>query len=439
MKRMGILWLCFCLLLSLAACGTAPVQPAEGTDTEISSELTATSDDVIEIGWSDGTVEFSPRYLHTNGGKEGERYPLVHVIRSAEDLTDYEATAGQDFDLRELSALGYDQAFFAKKALVFIVLEEPSSSNRHKVEQIKRRKNGDETDFRVEISSIVPETGDCAMAQWHIVLEIPKDEAPEVEAVSVYKDGILMKKKALSVTYCFGTDSATTFSGGQAETLLGILQNLNYDPMRICNCAPQYQVKTEGETYGIHLEEGYVRCSAGQAELTEDQLSALRELHDWAKEQPSDLCGYPTEEYFNEFSFFLTWGFYGESSYDSRTGRLVKTVNATKPEDYVTTYHLSEEQKEKVYALIQGLDLASYPDFYDPHEGKISSDPSMTLVLSVTVGGMQKTVQAKEIALGYKANNEKGQRFLTVCREISSLLTETEAWKSLPEYEFFYN
>jgi hypothetical protein len=276
------------------------------------------------------------------------------------------------------------------------------------------------------------------MAQWHILLEIPRDVTLKAEDISVYKDGLLMKKKSPAVTYCFGTDSATTFSGEQAETLLGILQDLNYDPMKICNCAPQYQVKTEGETYGIHLEEGYVRCSAGQAELTEDQLNALRELHDWAKEQPSDLCGYPTEEYFNDFSFSLTWGCYGESSYDSRTGRLIKTVNATKPEDYVTEYYLSEEQKEQVYALIQELDLGSYPDVYDPHEGKIGSDPSMTLVLSVTVGGTQKNVQAKDIALGYQADNEKGQRFLTVCRKISSLLTDTEEWKSLPEKEFFY-
>lgn len=539
MKRIGVFWLCFCFLLGLAACGE-PAQPAEGTDSEGSSGLTVTSGDMIEIGWSDGAVEFSSHYLHTNGGKEGEQYPLVHVIRSAEELADYTANAGQDFDLRALSALGYDQTFFARKTLIFIVLEEPSSSNRHKVEQVRQRVEGAEKDLRVEISSIVPEAGDCAMAQWHILMEIPRDITLKAEDISVYKDGLLMKKKSPAVTYCFGTDSATTFSGEQAETLLGILQDLNYDPMKICRCAPQYQVKTEGETYGIHLEEGYVRCSAGQAELTAEQLNALRELHDWAKEQPSDLCGYPTQggdsegvkttvrfsngssysfagtkslilqeilsklnydpaklcdcmvdytvemagetywlkmsgdphavsskgqaelteaqakqisEIFDwakkqpvklegpvsEFSFSLTWGYYGESSYDSRTGQLIKTNFSTHVEDYVTTYHLSKEQKEQVYALIQELDLGSYPDFYDPHEGKLGSDPSMTLVLSVTVGGMGKTVRTREIALGYQADNEKGQRFLTVCREISSLLMNTEAWKALPEYEFFYD
>ena len=33
-----------------------------------------------------------------------------------------------------------------------------------------------------------------------------------------------------------------------------------------------------------------------------------------------------------DFSFSLIWGAYGTSSYDSRTGKLVKTTDATHPE-----------------------------------------------------------------------------------------------------------
>ena len=436
MKRFWIFLLCLGLLLSFSACQREDSVPIEiGTD---GADLTVTQGEVV--GWAEGAVEFSPHYLHTNGGKELVQYPLVRVIRSAEALDDYVSTEGQNFDLRELSALHYDQSFFASNALILIVLEEPSSSIRHKVEEVHRRVENEETSLRVDIASIVPETGDTAMAQWHIVLEIPQNKTSESdEDISVYTDGLLMKGRVPTVTYCFGTESSTTFSDEMAELLLDILQNLNYDPSKLCNGSSQYQVKTEKETYGINLREGYARCSAGQAALTEEQLTKLSEIHDWAKEQPADLCGYPKEEYFRNFSFALTWGCYGESSYDSATGILVKTENATNPAEYVTKYYLSEERKEQVYALIQELDLGSYPDFYDPHEGTLGSDPSMTLVLSVSVNGTRKTVQAKDIALGYQAKNEKGQRFLTVCQKIASLLTDTEEWKALPEYEFFYN
>lgn len=139
------------------------------------------------------------------------------------------------------------------------------------------------------------------------------------------------------------------------------------------------------------------------------------------------------------FSFSLTWDCFGISSYDSVTGKLVKTKDATNPEDYITTYRLTDEQKKQIYDLITDLNITSYPDFYDPHANSLGSDPSMTLVLSVQTDTLQKTVTAKEIALTYEAENEKGQEFRSVCKAIRDILVETEAWKALPEYEFFYD
>ena len=139
------------------------------------------------------------------------------------------------------------------------------------------------------------------------------------------------------------------------------------------------------------------------------------------------------------FSFSLTWGAYGVSSYDSVSGRLVKTLDATNPEDYITVYHLTDDDKEKIFALIDKLDITSYPDSYDPHCGALASDPSMTLVLSVKLGKTEKTVTAEDIALTYESDNKKGQDFLDVCREIKDLLTSTDEWKSLPDYEFLYD
>lgn len=155
---------------------------------------------------------------------------------------------------------------------------------------------------------------------------------------------------------------------------------------------------------------------------------------EWIEMQPIDDTAAEVA-----FSFSLTWNTYGISSYDSVTGKLVKTTDATEPERYVTSYKLTEEQREEIYALIEKLDIVSYPDVYDPHNGKLVSEPSMTLILSVKADSLEKTVRAEGIALTYEAENRKGQRFLEVCKSIRDILVETDEWKALPEYEFFYD
>ena len=137
-----------------------------------------------------------------------------------------------------------------------------------------------------------------------------------------------------------------------------------------------------------------------------------------------------------DFSFSLTWNTFGISSYDSQTGKLVKTKDATNPEDYVTYYQLTDEDKAYVYDLIMELDVNSYPDLYDPGNG--GSEPSMTLILTVYMNGEIKNINARDIASDFASNNEKGQMFLDTCKNISELLMATEEWKALPEYEHFY-
>jgi len=139
-----------------------------------------------------------------------------------------------------------------------------------------------------------------------------------------------------------------------------------------------------------------------------------------------------------DFSFALSWDLNGSSSYDSATGKLIKTTNATHPEDYVTNYTLSPEQKEKIYSILQKLDVNAYPEVYDPHEDGTSTKPPMTLILTVRAGGSEKTIEAKGIAYTYEANNPKGQAFLTACESIVNILTASEEWSALPDYENFY-
>lgn len=148
--------------------------------------------------------------------------------------------------------------------------------------------------------------------------------------------------------------------------------------------------------------------------------------------QPED------EEVPSDFNFRLTWGCYGISSYDSETGELVKTKDATHPEDYITNYKLTDEELEEIYDLIEELDVETYPDYYNPNEGEMSS-PTMTLILVVNTGDGEKMIAAKDIAISYNSKDRKGQKFLDACKTIRDILIETKEWKVLPEYEFLYD
>lgn len=70
-----------------------------------------------------------------------------------------------------------------------------------------------------------------------------------------------------------------------AKIMRAILDTLTFDPEAVCNCMPEYRLVLDGyDSYGIHLEEGYIRCDEGQAKLTAQQLKDLSALIDWALE-----------------------------------------------------------------------------------------------------------------------------------------------------------
>lgn len=137
-----------------------------------------------------------------------------------------------------------------------------------------------------------------------------------------------------------------------------------------------------------------------------------------------------------DFYFTLKWNCYGVSSYNSQTGKLVKTTDATNPEDYVTEYLLTDEDKVYFYNLLDYLNVSSYPDVYNPNDGM--SEPSMTLILTVHANGWTKTIKAENIEISYTSPDAKGQKFLYVCKQISERLTATDEWNALPEYEVLY-
>ena len=144
------------------------------------------------------------------------------------------------------------------------------------------------------------------------------------------------------------------------------------------------------------------------------------------------------EERPDDFSFSLIFGVYGTSSYDSRTGKLVKTTDATHPEDYVTYLRLSDDTLDYVYGLLLDLDIDDYPAEYDP-DRHTACTPSSELTLTVRAGGKTKTVKVEDMAASKIALIGKAGRYIETYKYIRELLTASAEWKSLPEYEFFYD
>lgn len=86
--------------------------------------------------------------------------------------------------------------------------------------------------------------------------------------------------KIVTVTVEDQANGTYTVSGTDAETLIEILQNCKYDPMKVCKCLPPILVTLEnGEKYGINLHDGYARSRStiptGQADLTKEQLQTV--------------------------------------------------------------------------------------------------------------------------------------------------------------------
>lgn len=150
------------------------------------------------------------------------------------------------------------------------------------------------------------------------------------------------------------------------------------------------------------------------------------DVHDYPKAVPED------------FSVSLTWNCYGVSSYESKTGKLIKAADATHPDNFVTYYQLTDADKAYIYDLIVSMDVFSYPDVYNPQEDLYCTPPE-TLILKVTINGVSKEIKAEEIAGTYfTSKSKKGQKFLSACKAIITRLEATEEWKALPEFEFLY-
>ena len=130
-------------------------------------------------------IDFEAQYIRTDGYHEDALYPAVTVIRSQQELDTYyhENKALYALEPRENpatdSTIGfldacdrYDDTFFKDKALILILLEEPSGSIRHKITSVQQHSNGKLT---LNIFTISPEIGTDDLAQWHLFVEVATD------------------------------------------------------------------------------------------------------------------------------------------------------------------------------------------------------------------------------------------------------------------------
>ena len=136
-----------------------------------------------------------------------------------------------------------------------------------------------------------------------------------------------------------------------------------------------------------------------------------------------------------DFSFKIMWNTDGISTYDSKTGVLIKDKYATNIDEYTTTYFLTNYELKEIYTLIYELDIENCPDEF-PYGTFVDADPSSRLSLTVSTKDYSKTVKANSVG-AYEAYTIKGTKYLEVIKAIRTILTETEAWKSLPDYEFY--
>ncbi len=148
-------------------------------------------------------VDFDAQYIRSKTTHDDVRRPVMAVINSVEELSEYQGTIKDlftrkrhdnpepDFNFEAFDK--YNAEFFENRALVVVFLQEGSGSIRHNIESVVNA-NGK---MYINIRAIHPEICTADLAWWHIVTEIPKDKAPESAADVVIYHSILLDTEPL--------------------------------------------------------------------------------------------------------------------------------------------------------------------------------------------------------------------------------------------------
>ena len=311
MKRiMKALLLCL-ILLCLAACDVASQDNVQHMHipSETAESTAAMDVESVHPAFKEREMAYRVQYIRTDGYRDGVQYPQVYFVRSVRQLSDYYKANKDIFDLEHRdhvysdTTIGfldacerYDNGFFEKNYLVFLLLEEGSGSIRHEVQKVELI---EENQIAITVGRTVPEVGTEDMALWHIMVELDREaEVNEAGNVRIYLDGELTQVGSdhlhsipekpqcaespvsgycgnIQTTLHIG-DVQYTFMYGNSVTLTDLLIRLDYKQNRVCRCMAEYRVDTEFESgYEINLTQGFARCKKGQADLTKEQIHEI--------------------------------------------------------------------------------------------------------------------------------------------------------------------
>ena len=145
-------------------------------------------------------LEVRTQYVRTDGGWGDYDFPQTRVIPSADYLNQYYEDNKEIFNLEKREHSGasygfldvcqwYDEAFFEKNYLVFVILEEGSGSIEHEVSQVLYTGYDQ---LSISVDRLIPEVGTDDMAAWHLILEIPRQYGVAENDVLLYVDGTLL-------------------------------------------------------------------------------------------------------------------------------------------------------------------------------------------------------------------------------------------------------
>ena len=192
-KRLIQVAACLCILI-VGAAALWDRLPSLGSSTESAREDQEETVNHPGAGPADPqSWYYQTQYIRTNGGAENVEYPYYEIIRSKEALSRYYEENRENYDLerRETvyadTSIGfldacdkYDDAYFADKDLIILVLEEGSGSIRHEIQGIRPWYEGS---WLLTGRRIVPEIGTDDMAQWHLLIEIDKNLISDDETI----------------------------------------------------------------------------------------------------------------------------------------------------------------------------------------------------------------------------------------------------------------
>lgn len=179
MKKTVALIFTLVISLMLFSCG----ENENGVFHETETETERLTDIALDTELAEPEL-FPVKYIRTGSYREGVDFPYTVTIGSRSELDSYIVeTAGEHYSLGQGEFFdvvsSYDEEFFSDNMLVFAVLQEGSGSIRHEL-------IGVTADDIIQIKRITPEVGTCDMAEWHIIIEMPRERAEEHSFTAEY-------------------------------------------------------------------------------------------------------------------------------------------------------------------------------------------------------------------------------------------------------------